>query len=226
MKSEHPDLFAVIAPICHKVLVIVWGTCCKHQTHPEFLKQNMKEVTLLLPADKCKAVVDAGEDWVQLCSQQVLDMVSQGPLGEALFSHKVKDIVSAKLAACFEERLVYLWDKAVVDKTIVGADQLQVWRDVMLDAAAAEVQSLSVLAPKRVIGVNYRMHTVKGITVTSLATQVDLMIVCRMKSAAISQGVLPPMDAEEILGFKSSAADSAQKVDPTFFDKVLYILFL
>ena len=226
LKQEHPDLFAVIAPIAHKVIVLVWGTCCKHQTHPEFLKQNMKEVGLVLPAAKCQAVVDAGEDWVQECSQEVLDMVSDGPLGEALFSHKVKDIVSSKLASTLDERLIFLWDKAVADKAIVGETHLQAWRDIMLDAAAADVQSLSILPAKRVIGVKYRQHTVKGITVTSLATQVDLMIVSRMKAAAIYAEVLPAMDAEDILGFRTAPADAAQKIDPAFFDKVLYILFL
>ena len=126
MHEKFDDLFQVAIPICNKILVLVWATCCKHQSIPVLLKQNLKEIALVLPKDKIQQVVDAGEeDWVEQCSQVVLDLAQAGPLGEALFACKVKDIVAAKLFESLTAKLTGCWDKAVTDKTRCGDAQLQ-----------------------------------------------------------------------------------------------------
>ena len=223
MNAQFVDLFAVVKPICNKILVLVWATCCKHQSIPVFLRQNSKEIGLVLPSAQCKQVVDAGEDdWIKECSDVVLEMAQAGPLGEALFSCKVKDIVAAKLYTVLTKTLTACWEKAVADRMVCGETQLSQWRDMMLEAAKQEVSGLHLLPAKRVISVDCRLNKITGIPAASVTTQIDLMIVARMKAAAIEHDLLPALEAEIILGFTTPLTDKPQIIGGQSFDNAQF----
>ena len=225
VNREHPDLFAVIKPVLHRVLTTRWGSVNKHCTVPTFLKRYQDQLALLFPSAHMQDIIDAGDEWLHLCPLAVNALHGVGGLGSTIFSGKLKDLVESQVHKLFIKELDEAVDKARKKNVVCGTDEMAQWRDLMMTRVEDEVQNLHLLPSKRHVAVPYRNAEVKQVAISCLADHCDMLIVGKLKAAGIAAGFLPEMDCEVMLGFISTPACKAQKVKRELFVKAVPEIF-
>ena len=226
MDLEFPDLFAVVKPVVNRILVMRWATVSKHMKIPAFLEQNRKACDLVLISEAVGAIVRAADDWIADCPNEVLLLQKQGPLGDALFTHKMKDLVSVALGKQIKESLDKLIEKGKADKTVCDAVVLSKWREVIFDACHAGVASLELLPSRREVVISYRNSDITAVPVTCLTEHIEFAITARWKSAAIAAEQLPALDAEEMMDFAVASGDILLLIHPDYFKQAFVIMLI
>ena len=219
MNKKFVDLFEVAKPIVNKLLVMRWSTLAKHSTVPQFLRDNFKSCKTLFPEDTMQTIIDAGNDWVGQCATQVVALQKLGPLGEAMFDKKLKDIVSHKLDKKINEMLQDLAREAAKNGHVLDEETHRVWRDTIQEGVEADVESLKLLSSKRPVSIAYRNGTISAVPVSCVTDQIDFSIIALFKSCAIEAGNLHPLDAEVMMGYRCGPLDANVKVKSDFFEK-------
>ena len=223
---EHTDLFAVIKPVIHRVLSTRWGSVNKHCTVPTFLQRYQDQLALLFPTAHMQSIIDAGDDWLHLCPLAVNALHGVGGLGGTMFAGKLKDLVESQVHKLFVQELDAAVAAVVKKNVVCGTEEIAMWRDVMMTRVEEDVQNLHLLPSKRHVTVPYRNAEVKQVSVSCLADHADMLIVGKLKAAAISAGFLPEMDCEIMLGFAETPACKALKVNRELFVKARARYFL
>ena len=107
----------MIKPVIHRILTLRWGTVSRHLTIPAFLKDNRPALKLVFTDEHVGKVIEAGEKWLTAVPDSVLHLNSEGPLGEAMFCSKLKDVVSHNLDSQIRLKVANLREQAIKDKS-------------------------------------------------------------------------------------------------------------
>ena len=128
---------------------------------------------------------------------QIIQLSSLGILGEQLFFAHISPIVATRVNECIAKMLIQLqidYTKKKVDVT----DVIDMCNKVMI-ACKAEM-GIGLLKNARKIQVKYRSATLHDIEVENLHQQVETQVAAMLKTIAVKQKQLEPMDVEELLG--------------------------
>ena len=225
VKDSFPLMVDAILPVIHRVLVLRWSSNARHSSIPTFLKANRGVIALVFPTASMDRLIAAGDKWLTQCPDDVLQLHTNGLLGEAMFASKLKDVVSHNLASQISQKVADLRKEAIAKKTVLNEDLLLSWREQVVVHVEAAVQSLDLLPAKRSVSIPYRNGEICEVPVSSLIDHIDFSLVCVFKSAAIAANVLQPMDCEAMMGFCSAADDDGLVVFKDWFDKVVFLIF-
>ena len=224
LHQQFPELFNKISSVVHRVQVIRWGTVAKHLSVPQFLAKYRDSCALLFDLEAMNDIIAAQEEWVNTCSSQVLLLQKVGPLGDALFTSKIKDLVSNSLVLHIKEQYEFLATAAKADNTVCGAAELSTWREKILFSCEKNVQSLDLLPSRRSVKVAYRSGEIAGVWITCLADHIDAYIMGHWKGCAVAQEIIAPLEAEEMLTYESTPADKLLKMNPDLFAQALFFI--
>ena len=219
MHTKCADLFAVAKPIVSKLQVMRWSTLAKHSTVPQFLKENFKSCRTLFPEQQMQKIIDAGDNWVGQCATEVVALQKCGPLGEAMFDKKLKDLVSNKLHQKITDMLQDLARDSAATGVVLDEEAHTVWRDKIQEGVEADVESLKLLASKRCVAIPYRNGEIAAVPVSCVTDQIDFSIIALFKSVAIEAKHLHALDAEVMMGYRCGPLDASVKVKSDFFEK-------
>ena len=213
-------------PFIDRMLVMKWATCSKHMTVPKFLKANRSQLRFNWPLPLVDNIIRAGDDWLNQCVAAVTTLQQQSGLGDIIFAPKMKDLVGLALATTIQKHLNEKIAAAIRAKTVCGKEEFKVWRTQIADAVDKEVASLSILPSRRDVCITYRSSEITGVAVSCVVEHIELSIISAFKSAAVAAEFLPPLDAEIMLGFSSTALDRQLLVQQDFFAEAATCLFL
>ena len=209
----------VINPVIQRIVALRWSTVSRHLTIPAFLKDNHPALKLVFTDEHVGKVIEAGEKWLTAVPDSVLHLNSEGPLGEAMFCSKLKDVVSHNLDSQIRLKVANLREQAIRDKSELNEVVFSAWREEAVTHVEATVNSLHLLPAKRSVSILYRNSEIPEVAVSSLAEHIDYAVVAVFKAAAVAREVIPALDCEAMMGFASAPGDADLVVQVTWFDK-------
>lgn len=144
-----------------------------------------------------------------------------GSTGEAMFACKLQNIVSAALEKHVEEAILErkkAWQP-------FNQECFVQWRTQLVESART-VEGLDQICSKRQVRIHYRGGFIGGVPVQSLVGEVETRIWATIKSIAVNNGLVLPMNAEELMNFGTNETDKDLKINPDFLMKAGLILCL
>ena len=145
-------------------------------------------------------------------------------VGEAMFKHKIVDIVGTQLRDHITEKVCELCCDTIGNgeekpSRTITKQLLTDWRDLIIESASQSVIGVMELPSRRCIDVDYRGGMIPKVCVCWLGQEVEIRIAAFMRHIGVAQGVIPEMAAEKALGFTSKVADKAIVLEEHLLEK-------